>query len=212
MHLDIEKVINKLSNKRPVFFSEADFQHELNNILREEYPEASIRLEYKRYVEPIVHLDVLVVIDYDKWFPIELKYRTKDFIGTVNGEEYNLKNQGAKDIGSYLYLKDIQRIEEIKEKEARFVEGYTIFITNDLAYTKAPTKANANYNEFSLENGTVKTGVLNWSKETGECTKKGYEDSIILKSEYPIEWKEYSKLSDIENGTFMYLCNTIKRY
>ena len=51
---------------------------------------------------------------------------------------YVLKEQGAKDQGCYNYLKDIMRIEEFRDKNNNFIEGYTIKITSEMSYLKPP--------------------------------------------------------------------------
>ena len=72
-----------------------------------------------------------------------------------------LKEQGAKDQGCYNYLKDIMRIEEFRDKSNNFIEGYTIKITSEISYLKPPTKVNGTYAEFSIEEGSNKTGCMN---------------------------------------------------
>ena len=42
---NIYKIIDKLKEKRKLFVSEADFQLELAWIIKEEYPNAKVRLE-----------------------------------------------------------------------------------------------------------------------------------------------------------------------
>lgn len=43
--IDIEQVLKELAKKRPVFHSEADFQHALAWEIQITYPDANIRLE-----------------------------------------------------------------------------------------------------------------------------------------------------------------------
>lgn len=122
-----------------------------------------------------------------------------------------LKEQGAKDQGCYNYLKDIMRIEEFRDKNNNFIEGYTIKITSEMSYLTPPVKANCTYAEFSINDGSIKTGCMNWSDNTGKGTKRGMESPIVLTGMYPIHWKEYSKVDDTNSGTFMYLVNTISK-
>lgn len=124
---------------------------------------------------------------------------------------YVLKEQGAKDQGCYNYLKDIMRIEEFRDKTSKFIEGYTIKITSEMSYLKLPTKVNCTYAEFSIENGSIKTGCMNWDANTGKGTMRGMEAPIVLTGMYPINWKEYSKVDNTNSGTFMYLVNTISK-
>ena len=124
---------------------------------------------------------------------------------------YVLKEQGAKDQGCYNYLKDIMRIEEFRDKSDKFIEGYTIKITSEMSYLKPPIKANCTYAEFSINDGSIKTGCMNWSDNTGKGTMLGMEAPIVLTGMYPINWKEYSKIDDTNSGTFMYLVNRISK-
>lgn len=206
---DIEKIINLLKIKRPIFVSEADMQLELAWIIKEEYPAATIRLEYSPEFNFNMHIDILVIIN-GKWIPIELKYKTKKITKELNNEKFNLKTHGAKDINCYLYLKDIDRIEKIKENIDDFEKGYTIFITNDLSYIKAPIKQGSCYKDFSLDQGSIKKGVLDWHVKTGKGTKKNCEKPIVLKNIYKINWLDYSKVEDSKSGTFKILINEIK--
>ena len=68
--------MQKLKEKRTIFVSEADFQLELAWIIKDEYPNAKVRLEYSPAFDLSMHIDILVIIDR-KWIPIELKYKTK---------------------------------------------------------------------------------------------------------------------------------------
>ena len=207
--LNINAVLACLRTRRKLFVSEADFQLELAWILKEMYPNAKVRLEYCPEFDPQMHIDILVIMD-GKWIPIELKYKTKGCTKSVDGELYNLKNHGAKDVNCYLYLKDIERIETVKNAVPNFAEGYTVFITNDLTYIRKPQKANCVYAEFSLAEGVYKSGYLNWSEDTGEGTKKGHETPVRLDGEYLMQWLDYSYVDNTPSGRFKMLVNVIQ--
>lgn len=206
---DMDLIVNKLKQKRKVFVSEADFQLELAWVIKENYPDAKIRLEYPPSFDLNMHIDILVVID-NKWYPIELKYKTKGCKKIIDDEIFNLKNHGAKDVNSYLYLKDIMRIEKVRNNINNFGNGYTMFITNDLSYMKKPLKDNCVYREFSLEDRIVKKGKMFRSKNASKGTMKNCEEPIILNDSYNINWKCYSKLDNENTGTFIYVINEIK--
>lgn len=216
MSIDMAKIIEKLQDKRPIFCSEADFQLEMAWVIKEMYPDAKVRLEYVPKFNDKMHIDILVFIS-NKWIPIELKYKTKNskkeeiMIDKKTQEGFNLKNQGAKDISCYLYLKDIMRIESIKEQgEINFKEGYAVFLTNDKIYLKSPQKNDCVYKEFSLENGITKHGELKWAEHTGAGTKKGIEEPIKLKGIYKMKWKEFSNVDEEKSdGIFHYLVTKI---
>jgi len=208
--INMELIIQKLREKRTIFVSEADLQLELAWIIKEEYPDAKVRLEYCPAFDLNMHIDILVILD-SKWIPIELKYKTKGCYKNIDNEIYNLKNHGAKDVNCYLYLKDVQRIEKIREHVQEFAEGYAILVTNELAYTKKPMKSDCVYKDFSLEDGIIKSGILDWSKKASPGTKKNCENPIHLKSQYNIRWNVYSKIDNTNTGTFLYLINKVTR-
>ena len=206
---DIELVLSKLREKRKLFVSEKDLQLEMAWIIKEEYPKSKVRLEYCPSFDPNMHIDILVIIN-NKWIPIELKYKTRKCKIKVDGEEFNLKNHGAKDINCYAYLKDIQRIEKVRNSVSNFIMGYTVFITNDLTYTKSPIKENCIYKAFSIHEGVIKKGKMCWTKGASEGTKKGCEDPITLEDSYKMNWSDYSTIDNTNTGNFVYLINKIK--
>ena len=216
MSIDMEKIIEKLQGKRQIFCSEADFQLEMAWVIKEMYHDAEVRLEYVPTFDDKMHIDILVFIN-NEWIPIELKYKTKNskkgaLEDKKTQEVFNLKNQGAKDIGCYLYLKDIMRIESIKQEvKNNFEEGYAVFLTNDKTYLESPQNNDCVYKEFSLQHGITKHGELKWAEHAGDWTKKGgIEDPIILKGIYKMEWNEFSKVDEERSdGTFYYLVTKI---
>lgn len=208
MIIDINSAINRLKEKRKIFVSEADFQLELAWIIKEMYPNYSVRLEYCPSFNRKIHIDILVITDKG-WIPIELKYKTKGCTIIDNGETFVLANQSAKDVNCYLYLKDIQRIEEIKKEAKLFAEGYTVMLTNEPSYLKKPGRADCVYEEFSIYEGAERTGTLLWGAEASAGTKKGKEKPIVLAGKYQMNWKLYSKINDTPAGSFYYLVNSV---
>lgn len=223
MSINMTEIVEKLQGKRQIFCSEADFQLEMAWVIKEMYHDAEVRLEYVPTFNDKMHIDILVFIS-NKWIPIELKYKTKNskkgaLEDKKTQEVFNLKNQGAKDIGCYLYLKDIMRIESIKEQKIEiikgqeknnFKEGYAVFLTNDKTYLESPQNNDCVYKEFSLQHGITKQGELKWAEHTGDGTKKGIEDPITLKGSYKMEWKKFSNVAEERSdGTFYYLVTKI---
>lgn len=204
----LEPVVEELKRRREIFVSEADFQLELAFLIREMYPEAKVRLEFCPVFDPSMHLDILVVLG-GKWYPIELKYKTIACKKIIEDEAFYLKTQGARDIGCYLYLKDIQRIEQIRKNIPEFTRGYTMFITNDMGYTKMPGRENVLYAEFSLGDGALKTGKMMWKDGSSGWGNKMIDKPIVLEGKYEMKWREYSKIDDEKSGTFKYVLNEI---
>ena len=202
--LNIPFLLEKLSEKRPVFHSEADFQLELGWLIKEYYPHATVRMEYCPAFDTGMHIDILVIIN-KKWIPIELKYKTKACEITVDGELFHLKNHAAKNLNCYRYLYDICRIEQVKNSVPElFAEGYTVFITNETGYQNPP-RGNCYYEEFSVHETAVKTGTMRWIKTPDT---KDIKESIKLQGSYPIHWNSYSTIDD---QAFVCLVNAITK-
>ena len=209
MNFNMEKLIEELSKKRKLFVSEADFQLELAWLIKELYPNATVRMEYCPQFDTNMHIDILVIIE-DKWIPIELKYKTKGCNKQIDGELYILKNHSAKDVNCYAYLKDIQRIEAIKKNVSSFKEGYTVLITNELSYTKTPRADDVNYYEFSIHEGATKSGTMDWGERTGDGTKgRDCKEPIVLNGKYEMKWNTYSIVDSTNTGVFKVLINKI---
>lgn len=205
--LEIINIINILKQKRKIFFSESDFQFALAWEIQNYYKNANIRLEYCPHQHMNLYIDIIVELD-NKVYPIELKYKTKTFIGKDGNEEYNLKNQGAQDIGRYDYLKDIQRIEQFSNYIKNYECGFAIILTNDESYWKKNRKETVDEQFYLLED-TIKTGKLKWGKNASEGTMKNRNDPIKLIGKYKINWNEYYNFKENENGEFKYCINKI---
>ena len=102
--LDIHGLMTGLSQSRPVFHSEADFQHALAWQIREAMPDCSVRLEFKPFPDD----DKRMYLDI--WLPtvgvaIELKYPTRKLELNHNDEYFSLADHSAQDIQRYISLK-----------------------------------------------------------------------------------------------------------
>lgn len=215
---NIKGVIDILK-KRKIFTSEADLQLELAGTIKDEYKDANVRLEYCPDFNSKMHIDILVIID-GKWIPIELKYKTKKFYYKDNdGCIYFLKEQSAHDCGCYDYIKDVKRIETIKENKEEFEKGYTIFITNDELYKNGPRNDNVSYAQFSLvdKREISAKDKLMWKRNKSVDTER--KNSIILNNSHRFKWETFSTINEDEiknldkyknSNTFYILINEIK--
>ena len=201
MTATIKKAIEELKSKQKVFHSEADFQFSLAWELQKILPDAKIRLEYSPIFDGDMHIDIYIV-DGEKSYPIELKYKTRKIIQIIDGEQYNLKNQSAQDIGRFDFLYDINRIEKVKALDRKFASGYAIILTNDSAYWKVPSVGNAVDAAFRIHEGKTVTGNLSWAENAGVGTTKG-RDPFELYGEYRMTWLPYSTIN-ANYGEFKY--------
>lgn len=77
--------LTTLSKKRPVFHSEADFQHALAWEIHKNYSQSNLRLEYNPTIsEGNMYLDIWVTHPNGYPTAIELKYITKKVSLQIN--------------------------------------------------------------------------------------------------------------------------------
>lgn len=189
--VDLDAVLVNLALRRPVFHSEADLQQEFAWEARLLDPSLLIRLETRP--APRMRLDLLLTAaDRSQQTAIELKYLTRRWAGEVDGEHFELKEQGAQDIGTYDVVKDIFRIE-------RFVAGMpgsngaVVCLSNDPSYWNAPTHGReTNAHAFRIHEGTVLDGTRAWGPLTGAGSSRGREEPLSLNGTYRMSWAEYS--------------------
>lgn len=220
----IAEVLKNLAERRPLFWSEADFQFEFAWELHTKLGgEAKIYLERRYEIDRASNdnaneksdqsttnksLDKLYVdiwVEYDnKTYPIELKYTTKRCKIYDPENPVETKEQSARDLGCYRFLWDIKRLEEIKTSlPNKEVKGYAIMLTNDAGYyndSRQPTL----FDNFRLTEGrTIPpdtsdrkfTWILN--KNAGEKTKSHWTENwpgFMLKGEYKLQWQDYKSM------------------
>lgn len=206
-NLEIHYAFESLREKRPIFHSEADFQFALAWEIQRLYPHADIRLEYPATGEPNKHIDIIVRSE-GVVYPIELKYKTKQLSVMIGDEYYKLKEHGAQDVGAYDCIKDICRVESFVDNITGFRNGYVIWLTNDYYYWRNPSSPSVGYAEFSIHNGAIKKGVMQWGNTYNAGSIKGRESKLSLRSDYEIVWNEYSTLNT-NNGIFKYALITV---
>lgn len=204
-NMNILAAIETLSHKRKAFHSEADFQFSLAWEIQESKPECQVRLEYSpSAINPAVHIDICVLFK-NEVIPIELKYLKKKLKFQENGEQFDLRDNGAQDISRYDFLKDVQRIEHFKQSLPGVKQGYVILLTNDPAYWTAKNNRNTIDNSFLIDEGKSITGKLAWAEHAGPGTMKGREKPIEIEGCYFVQWHDFSFVNSSSAGTFRYL-------
>ena len=203
---DLEKILITLATQRPIFHSEADFQHALAWLIHQKYPNAKIRLEYPcTGNKGRIYLDILIEIGGIR-IGIELKYKTKLLESMVDGEAYKLKNQSAQDVARYDLMSDLMRLEGLKESQY-LDHGFAIFLTNDAGYWKDSGRRGRMDEDFRIHEGRSFSGNLIWADHTSKGTMKSREDGIYLTDNYLCNWASYSKISNV---SFRYLFFPVK--
>ncbi len=191
MMIDIPDLLRALKKKRPIFHSEADFQHALAWTLHEQNSQLEIRLEHPLFSAGSAAVDVRIR-DGKQLYALELKYLCRKIRVEVKGESFALKDQSAQDTRRYGVLKDIWRMERFIEKNSG-ARASVITLSNDPLYWKG-SKEGTNDAEFSLKQGRRVCGKLNWSKNASPGAIKGNEEVIDLKGNYLMEWEDYSRV------------------
>ena len=189
----IRNAIKSLSPTRPVFHSEADFQHALAWAVHLMEPDAEVRIEVPSYSSDSRRYLDLVVRHGDSQIGIELKYKTRMLLAETPKDTFFLEDQSAQDLGRYDFFKDIERLEQFVAGDATRV-GIAVFLTNDSAYWKPPGRPTVGYGQFAMTEGRIASGELIWQEGAGEGTRKNRESAIRLAGSYLVTWNEYSIL------------------
>ena len=207
--LEIDDVMSKLAQERPVFHSEADFQHAFAWCIHTTNPDLRVRLEYKPFPHESKYLDL--------WFSeiesgqtnfhvaVELKYYTRKLEVEHNGEWFALRDGQAHPPHRYDFLKDIQRLEKVHKERREVRAGIAVLLTNDHLYWQPPLRTNIVDANFRIHAGRQVTGVMDWSKGAADGTKKNREESICLSGSYEFKWQEYANFGGGCHGKFRYL-------
>lgn len=202
---ELKAVLEALADVRPIFHSEADFQHALAWQLKSRFADALIRLEVP-FRQPVLRPEYvdLLVHHGGKRLAIELKYKTRGFNTQIDSEVFELQNHSAHDLGRYDFLADVQRLERfVNDKRAD--NGVAILLTNDRAYWSAPSRDGTIDEHFRLTEGKHVTGLMQWLGHASEGTIRGRRDPIDLKGAYQCTWRSFSPPREIPGASFRYL-------
>lgn len=201
--MNIRETLATLARQRPIFHSEADFQHALAWVIHQQIPAASIRLEFPiPFVARLNHVDIWIK-QPKSILAIELKYKTRALSVQLSDEQFTLTNQSAQDLGRYDFIKDIYRLEQITVSHPKAI-GYAIFLTNDSAYWTRSRDSQPVDVDFRIAQGRLLQGELKWGSNASEGTKRGREKSLRLRNKYAITWEDYAQPSSKNYGKFRY--------
>ncbi len=198
----LDKVLERLAMVRPIFHSEADFQHALAWSIRELNHHDPVRLEFKPVPEERIHIDIW--IGRQPPVAIELKYPTRATLANVNGEHFALTNQSAQDLTRYDFLKDVARIERISQTFPG-ASGFAALLTNDRSYWLPSRRETPVDDAFRLFDGRSISGELAWLEHAGAGTVKRREQPVSIRGTYDLSWRPYSRVGKGTYGEFRYL-------
>jgi hypothetical protein len=202
--VDVSTVMEKLSAVRPVFHSEADFQHAFAWVLREIEPSLQIRLEVRQDTRKYVDL---LCFGPQGRTAVEFKYFTRTWVGTdpATGESFHLRNHEATDLGRQGFVFDIARLEKFCAA-GRASNGFAIMLSNDQRLWQPAATAKVTRDlAFRIHEGRTLSGLLRWGTEGSYHA--GSERN--LSGSYPITWRDYSSL-DGKNGQLRWLAAAVE--
>jgi hypothetical protein len=194
----------RLAALRPVYHSEADFQHAFAWELQKQLPTSSIFLERpQRTPEGSIYLDIFLRMG-DQALAIELKYKTQKYQFETPTDFFRLSLHGASDLGRYDFLKDICRLERVAKAIPRCM-GWAVFLTNDASYWSSQRRINTIDAAFSLAEGRALAGSLGWGTLASAGTMRSREATLELEGSYGVRWQDYSHDTAGKHGHFRYL-------
>jgi len=189
---DIDQMLDGLASVRPIFHSEADFQHALAWRIHELNPAAAIRLEYRPLPQRSMYVDIWVRSP-DTSVAIELKYPCRKLDVEIDGEHFVLKDQAAQPHPRYDFVKDLTRLEDIVAQVPDTM-GFAVMLTNDSSYWTPSGRESPVDAAFRLSEGRILGGSLRWAQHVGLGTARGREALLSLHGAYSLTWREYSML------------------
>lgn len=219
MSWKIGPILKSLADRRPIFHSEADFQHALAWEIHLVHPEVEVRLEVpfeqddeksrrrhgKKHRRRYVDL-VCIGPRTETW--LELKYNTlKPIRGPiiVGREQFRIENQRAVDNVRTAFWRDVARVEHLCRERGRRARGFAIILTNNPALCRDRMGGTpAKDRELRLVQGKRVKGPLWHKKQTrGDNPKRGYP--IDVRGVYTINWKTFHNFKQDPHGEFRYL-------
>ena len=198
---DIIHALNALSEVRPVFYSEADFQHSLANILASNGFNCRLEKPYSIMVngeEIRVELDILVVENGQNETAIELKYVKKRYAGIHSDEHFDLAESWSANLSRFDCFADLQRVSALVNA-GKAASGFCIFLTNKENAWRDDVTASGNLgSQFSIHEGRVLLAgeILNWfgNPHEGNVGTKRLPPycPIQINQNIELKWVDYS--------------------
>lgn len=206
-------VINGFAKDGKVFSNEQDFQFELALALKNEAETEEVKLEAVSFEKSLGSLTVQddgsLKVDKTKREYTDLIFKTKDglyyaielkFKGADKPYLYNSRafgnvavlRHGAANINSYLFLKDIVRLEKINSRlfprDIKISKGFAIMLTNKKTYWKSGF-LNSMWREFSVKEGrSIYNSTLSLHRNDNKYRR--YKD-LEIKGNYRFNWEDY---------------------
>jgi hypothetical protein len=189
---ELARLMTLLSQRRPLYHSEADFQHELAWEARVAGLAEGARLELPCDTpEGRIAVDI-VLRTGTQLIGLELKYWKRRLLVDVGGERFALKDQGARDLARYDFWSDVARLERLVDGGV-LTSAFAMALTNDPGFWK-PGRDGTTDEAFQLHEGRRVSGRLSWAAHAGVGTMRGRERVIALVREHSLTWRDYSNV------------------
>lgn len=215
--LDSLKEIMAGIDKNIIFYNEEQFQFDLATKFKMAFPKYDVLFEIKTndQIEDSAYIDLTIYDNNDNsYYCAELKYKKSNkYVYETKYGEIILPDDKAQDIGRYLFLYDVSRVEKLVANKLKPIQcdrnykkcvgGCAIMLTNDDNYWRCPAKMSgklSKYDAFKIRHGDNKLAntVYGWAKDSSALGKKNLKNPIIFSSNHEIEWSE-------EHNHFRYL-------
>jgi hypothetical protein len=183
---------------KPLLFSQTEFRDKLASVMRESGYQVHTNRDLGQ-----MKIDIWAEKG-DEIITLEVRYKTASLDTIHNGKPVSLKNQLARDISRYDYVKDIEKLEQIVLKRSG-VKGYALLITNDPLYWNKPKHLNNIDAAFHLHHHRNLHGCLTWGEKAMPGTTINREQPIQLVGEYELNWLPYMILGEGKNEEFRIL-------
>lgn len=139
---------------------------------------------------------------------LELKYKTRGLRKSIEKEIFDLKSQGAQDVGRYDFLRDIKRLETLIDGGGAS-RGYAILLSNDHGYWRQSGSYTVDA-AFRLHEGSRMKGLRHWGPNASPGTTSGREEPICLRGNYRNQWRDYARVGEGSGGEFRYLLHEVR--
>lgn len=206
-----------VGQQQELMFNEGDFQLQLAVYLRLSGHYDDVQVEY--YIpnslageagydwDSNLYIDI-VVRRGDDFVPVELKYPTRRVVRTVTRfgrllpDVVLMRNQGAQDIVSYNFWKDVRRCEIIRKLFPAAKGALAVMLTNDPYYVRPMRPTSAGHPFTTEEGATAGAGTMDWQ---GSPAIRRNHMPFNLDSRYTIRWTNHA----IDGETFYLTIVTI---
>ena len=210
----LQDIIKGFADDGKVFSNESQFQFELAWAIAKKSNCFKVNFEYLFELSESkkkAYIDLTIENENKKVYAIELKYKTpdKECVYKCNNKKTHTFAQGAEDCGCYDYLKDVERLEALVNKEKDVEKGFAIILTNSSKYYVHPKPNHTYYWEnFFLKNEKTIERKLYWKDPRIE--PEG-ENVICEENDGKVLWKYVKDKKPCDNNHPGFSC-TKERY